>query len=381
MSMAQVHLPNSAENSPRAPAAASAAVVAAAADASELGPSSMLQYMPTDHPINLEARQIWPEEVFERVLQKEALNAAQDFFALLHEPNVLRVLCEYLVHAHISAGNRAMLTSEEHAYYVFHAFACEPLALEIVSYVGNDKMVYLFGTKFPALGIPLSVISSSAELLGRLLRMCLRTQAGSLNETGTPLANAAFSAITADRERNSTTFSNFRFNALFDKALPRVPIMSQYVLLILSHSRRYDRENKHHEAIEMRRSSSEACMALRRINGGGGGGGRASPAGSPSPPPVPNTLYENSCVFLRKALSEALKWGVWPVAPGENEVAVCDVAPRDEEQVVRVAYVRDQCYNLMDLLREAEDGQLAVFYDEVVETTNFSLAEVMQINF
>jgi hypothetical protein len=379
--MAQLHdiAPNSAENSPRmggggGGGGGSGAVPPPSVVAMDTSAASMLQYMPTDHPIDVEARQIWPEEVFERVLQNEAFHAAQDFFALLHEPLVLRLLVEYLVHKRISAGNRAMLTSEEHAQYVFHAFACEPLALEIVTYLGNDKMIYLFGTKFPSLGIPLSIIRSSAEVLGRLLRMCLRTQAGSLNETGVPLANAAFGTITADRERNSTTFSNFRFNAVFDLALPRVPVIGQYVLLILSHSRQYDRDNKHHEAIELRRSSSEACMAaaLRRSSGD-----------AELPPPVPNTLYENSCVSLRKALSEALKWGHWPVAPmtmpASNEVAVHGAAPRDQEQVARVAHVREHCHTLLDLLRDTEDGQLTRFYEEVVEASNFNLAEVMHM--
>ena len=257
----------------------------------------------------------------------------------------------------------------------------------------NLDIQFFFGTEYPSLGIPLSILSLSSEIAGRVLRMCTRTQinvGGSLTHTagaggpgGGGKHGAAFAHISTDRQSNRVTYSNYKFDATFDSMFPRVPLIAQYVLSFLSHARSVDRENNHYERIALHRSRSASPAAVLFSKS-------PTPSPSPSPPPLspsPTSIYSNACSVLRGALRNALQLSTTPSVPRrlmrvkvgsthQGQVRVVEEAPADTEESRRLEIVRAECAALLSHLSACKDGELQKFYAEGVAAANRSLEKL-----
>ena len=379
-----------------------------------MGEPFMLNGVPSDFYVDREERHLAPEEVYEERLRGDALAASKDFFVLLHQPLVLTSIAQHLAHVEIERVGLAYHTSEDQARYIFHVLVNEPLCFEIVQYVARDATVYFFGTKYPSLGVPLSVLSATPEMATCLTRMCMRAQPNA-HSTTTHAPNhgingSAFAQISANRVRNSVTYANFAFDALFDVRFPRAALLAAYVLSFLGNARAVDTgayESLRHSNGMGGAGGRASSPALRRTSSSGGGGGGGGDSDSPSRSlhsssnSLNSMLVENEASMyarallvvrssLRKALSPAQQRAGTPttlrrmrVRVGSEhggEVRVLEEAPADGEGERRAAFMCKACAALLQKLNDAKDGELVVFYEEVLVLINRSMSSLYAID-
>lgn len=361
-----------------------------------------------DYVDDRDERMNYPENTLEAVLLSETFQVAKEFFALLHEPIVRLAITEFFLHTRIQSATHTHNSSEQHALYVFEALCGEPLKFEIVSYVGGDKMLYFFGTRFASLGFPMSVLSKCPEISSRILRLCACAQ---VNDGGV-LTNAshdgpgsrsgsAFKNVNADRRSNRVTYTNFAFDATLDSAFPRRTLLSCYVLSFLSHARKADRDYNHTEKLDSLRSCSaspvhrdaqEAAREFLRRSSTGESLADLGHSMSNSPPPPPPTMYENSATLLRSALKNALQLSDTPCVPrrrlrvsvgtkSRGSVRVVETAPVEDESMRRLEMMREECAPLMQLLKDCHDGELKGFLKETVLAANRGVERIINCTF
>jgi len=389
---------------------------------------NVIDGIPTDFYENKDQRKDYPEQSFEKMLMSDAFEVSKEFFVLLHEPIVLNAITLHFLHSSIETAEYTHQTSEQHAEYIFNVMCSAPLKFEIISYVGNDKMLFFFGTQYPSLGVPLRILSSSTEVVGRIMRMCSFSQLGSGSAISSDVSSSrssngkhgsAFRQISPDRRTNRVTYTNFLFDATLDNSFPRSSIISNYVLAFLSHARSSDRDNNHYLKIDqfrarssspvpssplasapLSRSASSIGMSLghRRnssshMNISHSATSSHSESSLSSPPtPPPSSLYSNSVSLLSRALRSALKISTTPSVPrrtlrikvgteSRGEMRVVETAPSDDEQSRRLNFMRKECAPLVQKLRDCEEGELKTFHYEVLETVNRAMERLVNFSF
>jgi len=327
-------------------------------------PVHTLGGVPTDYTEEDGYRDVLPDEMFEQVLRSDAFTVAKDFFHAMCSPSMSSTLAMHFLHTQFDSAKHGYMTCEEHAKYVFSVLVNEPLDLELVLYLGHDGdignggTVYLFGTKHASLAVPFDLLSKSAEVSCRLLRLCMRrhTSVGSGATTSAAherLSGGAFASIQANRRLHRVRYAGFAFNATFDVRFPRSLLIAQYTLSMLSHARSIDQQAGHAPATQ----------------------GESS-------------LYHKARLVLVSALRYALGLAhTQPVLRHMSVRVAVGTESRDQVRVVaepqavgqqerRVAYMVGACSPLLDTLLEANDGELRQVYVHVWQFVNSSAQSI-----